>query len=300
MRPARAALLLASAAALAAAAACSSASDPGEAPPGPDGSAPAPDAAPDPPDGAAGDAADLDASYPYEPPLPAPAAVIAALSNKPYVEVDCKPTTYPGWPFEAQACTYGANLKVTVANPSPERVAAWIVESSTLIPPLDALRTKDPARWEQGLVVIARNVIGQSSRIFPLTGQIDEGAVYRFEKGVTRTCTTGCFCRVNSTPRDVYCAWAAAARGEDEKACLAKYGTRTYTAAWADHCLDVHRAAWNRNANDHFRARAHGAAAFLAAELGKDAGAPDAAAKDAGAGEGAAVVAALARYYPGP
>lgn len=298
MRALRAGVVLA--AAIAVGAACASSDDGGGGLLGADAAAPAVDGASGPADAGGDGAGDLDASYPYEPPMAAPASLVAALSNKPYVEVDCKPTTYPGWPFEAQVCTYGASLKVTVANPSPERVAAWIVESSTLIPPLDALRTKDPARWEEGLVVIARNVIGQSSRIFPLTGQIDEGTVYRFEKGVTRTCTTGCFCRINSTPRDVYCAWAAASRGEDEKACLAKYGTQTYTAAWADHCLDVHRAAWNRNQNDHFRARAHGAALFLAAELGKDAGAPDAAAKDAGAGEGAAVVAALKRYYPGP
>jgi len=237
----------------------------------------------------AADAADAVAPLPpgWEAPLPAPAAVVAALTYKPYVEESCAPTTYPGWPYEALACTYGGGLAVTVANPSPERVAAWIVDAASTIPHVAALAARDRARYEAALVVIAKNVTGQSTRIFPLTGQVREDKVYRFEKGVTRTCVSGCYCRINSLERTGYCAYVAAHGGEAEAACRARLGASGFTAAWADQCLANHAAAWIKNRNEHFRARLWGVGKALASSL------PPPAAADP-----ARVVEALARELP--
>lgn len=223
----------------------------------------------------------------WEAPLPAPAAVVAALTYEPYVERSCVPTTYPGWPYEALACTYGDGLRVTVANPSPERVAGWIVDAAAMIPHVAALAGRDRARYEAALVVIAKNVTGQSTRIFPLTGQVLEDKVYRFEKGVTRTCVSGCYCRINSLDRGGYCAYAAAHGGEPEGACRARLGTSGFTAAWADQCLANHAAAWIKNENGHFRARLWGVGKALVASLPP----PDVA-------DPARVVEALARELP--
>ncbi len=193
-------------------------------------------------------------------PLPAdlPASLVAKLSVKPYVEDSCVDATYTGFPYPGvKQCTYNGGLKVTVANPAPGRVAAWIVDSATLIDTVASLKTRDPASYEAALLIIAGNVLGQSSRIFPLTGQVDEGTVYTFEKGVTKTCTTGCFCRINSTSRQMWCSYAAGVRGEVEADCLARFGTQTFTATWADFCLANHVSAWPKNRNETFRARAY-------------------------------------------
>lgn len=202
-------------------------------------------------------------------PVPAnlPAAVVAKLSLKPYVEDKCVPATYPGFPYPAQSCTYYNGLQVVVADPPADRVAAWIVESAEYIDTLKSLKTRDTASYEAALVVIAANVMGQSSRIFPLVGQIDEGTVYKFKNGVTSTCSTGCFCRINSTSRQMWCAYAAATQGDNEQACLTRYGTQTFTDAWADKCLENHAASWMKNHNENFRARAFVANKTLATQF---------------------------------
>lgn len=205
----------------------------------------------------------------FEPlPTDLPAALVAKLSVKPYVEETCVDATYTGFPYPGvKQCTYNGGLKVTVADPIPGRVAAWIVDSATLIDTVASLKTRDPASYEAALLVIAGNVLGQSSRIFPLTGQVDEGTVYTFEKGVTKTCTTGCFCRINSTSRQMWCSYAAAVRGEVEADCLARFGTQTFTTSWADFCLANHVAAWPKNRNETFRARAYVANTTLKARF---------------------------------
>ncbi len=232
--------------------------------------------------------AGFDASSPPHVIASVPASLVQALSPKPYVEEQCTPATFPGFPYPALRCTYGANLVVTVADPPPERVARWIVESSYVIASLAGLEKRDSPSWEAGLVVIARNVIGQSSRIFPLDGQVREDKVYTFLKGVTRTCSTGCYCRINSTSRQEWCAFAAATKGENEANCLATYGTATFTEAWANKCLANHAAAWEKDVNDNFRARAFVANQTMARRFPN----PDTAV-------GADVVTALKELFPG-
>jgi len=226
------------------------------------------------------------------PPLDVPASLVKALGGKSYVEESCQSTTYPGWPYAAQKCTYQTNLVVTIANPDADRVARWIVEASSLIVALDALHTRDRASWEQGLAVIAAHTIGQSSRIFPLAGQIFEnGTVYTFERGVTSTCSTGCYCRINSTSRAQWCKYAADVLKTEpvEADCLAKYGqtTSTLTDPWLSHCLDNHVASWTADRNEHYRAQAWAANAMLAAKI-----------KDPTTATGADVIAALKLAYP--
>jgi hypothetical protein len=201
----------------------------------------------------------VDAGLEAGPPLDVPESLVKALRVKPYVEESCQPTTYEGWPYAAQKCTYYKGLVVTVANPDPERVARWIVEASSLIPALAALHTRDRASWEAGLLRIAKHTLGQSSRIFPLQGQIDEGTVYTFERGVTKTCGKGCYCRINSTSRQQWCAYAAnVLKTEVESTCLSKYGqtTNKLTEAWLARCLDNHVASWASDSNEHYRAQA--------------------------------------------
>jgi len=186
-----------------------------------------------------------------------PGSLVTALDVKPYVEQDCKPATFDGWPFQALKCTYNGGLKVTVADPSPELVAQWIVDASQMIPALWAQKTKDPNQWKKGLKVFSSHVLYQSSRIFPLEGQVDEGTIYIFDKGVTAGCSTGCFCRINSLMRQQWCAYADDLLGiQKESECLALYSTTQWTDEWAEHCLDNHRAAWTMLQNQHFRAMA--------------------------------------------
>ena len=226
------------------------------------------------------------------PPLDVPASLVKALGGKSYVEESCQSTTYPGWPYAAQKCTYQTNLVVTIANPDADRVARWIVEASSLIAALDALHVRDRASWEQGLAVIAAHTIGQSSRIFPLAGQIYEnGTVYEFERGVTSTCSTGCYCRINSTSRAQWCKYAADVLKTEpgEADCLAKYGQTTsmLTDPWLSHCLENHVASWTADRNEHYRAQAWAANAMLAAKIA-----------DPSTAKGADVIAALKLAYP--
>jgi hypothetical protein len=226
------------------------------------------------------------------PPLDVPASLVKALGGKSYVEESCQSVMYPGWPYAAQKCTYQTNLVVTIANPEPDRVARWIVEASSLIAALDALHTRDRASWETGLAVIAAHTIGQSSRIFPLEGQIFEnGTVYAFERGVTSTCTTGCYCRINSTSRPQWCKYAALVLKTEaaEADCLSKYGqsTSTLTDPWLAHCMVNHIASWMSDRNEHYRAQAWAANATIAMKI-----------TDPMTATGAAVIAALKLAYP--
>jgi hypothetical protein len=225
-------------------------------------------------------------------PLDVPASLVTALGGKTYVEESCQSVMHPGWPYAAQKCTYRTSLVVTLANPEPDRVAHWIVEASSLIDALEALHTRDRAGWEAGLKVIAAQTIGQSSRIFPLAGQIFEnGTVYAFERGVTSTCSTGCYCRVNSTSRPQWCKYAVSVLKTEpaEADCLAKYGqsTSTLTDPWLAHCLDNHIASWTSDRNEHYRAQAWAANAIVAAKV-----------KDPMTATSAAVIAALKLAYP--
>jgi hypothetical protein len=254
--------------------------------------APAPEAAPPPPAPTATTPVDAGPPEAAPPPLDVPASLVKALGGKTYVEESCQSVTYPGWPHPAQKCTYQNGLVVTIANPEPDRVAHWIVEASSLIVALDALHTRDRASWEAGLAVIAAHTIGQSSRIFPLAGQIYEnGTVYKFERGVTSTCGAGCYCRINSTSRQQWCKYATDVLKTEpvEADCLAKYGqtTSTLTDPWLSHCMDIHAASWTIDRNEHYRAQAWAANAIVAAKI-----------SDPMTATGAAVIAALKVAYP--
>jgi hypothetical protein len=90
--------------------------------------------------------------------LTVPASLLKALQGTPYVEQDCGPGTYDGWPYAARKCTYsagGITTTVTVANPSPEQVAAWIVDASTFIPALWNLKWISPSHYADGVIEIA-------------------------------------------------------------------------------------------------------------------------------------------------
>jgi len=195
----------------------------------------------------------------------APASVVAMLDELPYVEGSCQPTTYPGWPHEAKRCSYssgGVDAEVTTATPSPERVATWIVDASQEIPALWELRTTDPAAWEEGLGMIARAVMIQSGRIYPLEGDVVENLGdgyerYYFVNGVTYTCGSGCYCRINSLHRTEWCAWQAHVGADSYDGCIGQVGSSGYTEAWGGQCLSNHVAAWQSARNEHFRARAY-------------------------------------------
>jgi hypothetical protein len=196
--------------------------------------------------------------------LVVPASLVAALDDTPYVEQSCKSTTWSGWPYAARKCTYTSGpmtTSVTVANPSPERVAKWIVDSAGFIPTLWKLRTSSPANWEKGLIAIAGFVMGQSSRIFPLEGGIIEnmgsGYVnYPFDRGVAVGCSSGCYCRINSIHRTEWCGYREFLGAASYSACISQVGASGLTDAWGDECLQNHVAAWKADANQHFRAKA--------------------------------------------
>lgn len=231
-------------------------------------------------------------SAPAPSPLDVPASLVKRLGGVTYVEGNCQSVTYPGWPNEAQKCTYQNGLVVTIANPPADRVARWIVEASSLIAALDELHVRDRASWETGLNVIAAHTIGQSSRIFPLAGQVYEnGTAYVFERGVTSTCTTGCYCRINSTSRPQWCKYAVnvLATEPTEDACLSKYGQAqgTLPEAWLAHCMSNHIASWTSDRNQDYRAQAWAANTTLAAKIA-----------DPKTAKGADVIAALKTAYP--
>lgn len=194
-----------------------------------------------------------------------PASLIDTIDSTPYVEQDCRPATYPGWPYSAEECTYtadGQTATVVVANPSADRVGRWIVDSATYIPALAALRDTDPGAYEDGLSAIGLAMLYQSSRIFPLTGIIIEppsictNGRCPFDDGVSNPCSSGCYCRINSLHRTEWCAYQAGL-GMSEDACFAAVGTSGHTEGWAAQCLQNHADSWTSDANEHFRARAY-------------------------------------------
>ena len=205
-----------------------------------------------------------DGAIVVRPPLPVPAALLRALSATPYVEQSCRPTTWRTWPYPALRCTYNAGIVVTVADPTPARVGAWIVDAAEQIAAVSSLRTRDPAGYVGILVRIAQHTMSQSSRIFPLEGNIEESVVQPFLEGVTygvntsdaRHCAT-CYCRINSTTRDQWCAYVAGTTSTTNAACLASYGGSSgWNDAWAAHCLANHQASWTAASNPHYRAQA--------------------------------------------
>jgi hypothetical protein len=193
-----------------------------------------------------------------------PAELIDALDATPYVEGDCVDVDHPGWPYAAQRCDYSAgplSTTVVVANPAPRRVARWLIDAAGVMPVFDRLRETNRDTWVAGLAIMARQVMNQSSRIFPLEGGIIEnmgdGYIdYPFLHGVTDGCSTGCYCRINSLHRTEYCSYQAGMDRETEDTCLARVGERALTEAWGEVCQGNHERSWDSDVNEHFRARA--------------------------------------------
>jgi hypothetical protein len=153
----------------------------------------------------------------------------------------------------------GIDAEVVVHNPDPERVAGWIVDASAYAPVIERLYDTDRAAWEQALVLIARHTRNQSSRIFPVSGEVveqldDTPKAYRFDRGVVTPCEAGgCACRINSLKPAALCNFRAAMR-QDGEACRRELGGPRGDAAWRAQCQKNHEAAIGRHANEHYRA----------------------------------------------
>ena len=207
------------------------------------------------------------ASEPSEPAQPPPDDLVKCVDAKPYVEGTCSATTVEGWPHPAQACSYSSpigTLSVTVANPSAPMVATWIVDAGDSIPAIAHLKDSDPPSYLRALQSVAAALMIQSSRIFPIRGDIGENlgggyVAYPFTKGVTKPCPTGephCYCRINSLSRADYCAYQNFLGQETIAACRNRVGYgQGATDAWLDECIGNHAAAWDTATNPHIRAQ---------------------------------------------
>ncbi len=191
-----------------------------------------------------------------------PAKVLELFASRPYVEGRCTPDPiHEG----AQSCRYRVmetDGEVVTLTPTPERAARWIVDASSYAAPIDALFERDRARWEAALLLLARHVKNQSSRIFPLAGTIVEDLgqgprAFGFDRGVVTPCVEGgCACRINSLKPAALCRYRDALGLEPDATCRARIGGPTGVEAWRDTCLANHRGALVADANEHFRAAA--------------------------------------------
>lgn len=187
-----------------------------------------------------------------------PPKVLEMLAPKPYVEVDCKPEG------DGKRCSYstlGLSAEVLVVDPTAEQVARWIVDAAAFAEPLEALRESDRKAWEKGVLAFARHVRMQSSRIFPMKGDIVEdmggGAkAYAFDRGVVTPCEKGrCRCRINSLTARAFCRFEEAMGGAFE-ACVSRYDGPSGDEPWRARCAENHTRAMQSLHNDHFRAKA--------------------------------------------
>ena len=214
--------------------------------------------------GEGGDGGGATADPPLDPP---PSELVKCLDAKPYVEGQCSPTTVDGWPHAAQACTYKTpigTLAVTVADASAEQVATWIMDAGDSILAIAHLKASDPASYLRALQSVAAALMIQSSRIFPIAGDVGEDMgggyiAYPFTKGVTKPCPSGephCYCRINSLSRGDYCAYQAFLGTETAAECRTRVGYgKGATDAWLNECIGNHAAAWDNPTNQHIRAQ---------------------------------------------
>lgn len=155
----------------------------------------------------------------------------------------------------------GVAAEVTIANPSAERVAEWVFDAATYAKPLEAFRTTHPAIWLRGVSAFMTHIKHQSSRIFPIDGDIVEDLGtgpqrYTFDRGVVTPCDRGnCRCRINSLTVGAYCRYRES-QGDDRQACVVRYEGKDGDEAWRSACRDNHARALEQPFNEHFRARA--------------------------------------------
>ena len=203
------------------------------------------------------------AAPPRPTPPPLPSALPAIVARKPYVEERCAPAPTLSFPA-AQHCKYevmGVAAEVTIANPSAERVAEWVFDAAAYVKPLEAIRATHPEIWLRGVTLFMTHIKQQSSRIFPIDGEIVEDLGsgpkrYAFDRGVVTPCDRGnCRCRINSLTVGAYCRYRES-RGDDKAACVERYEGNQGDQAWRDACRDNHARALEQPYNEHFRARA--------------------------------------------
>ncbi len=189
-----------------------------------------------------------------------PASLLKVLETQPYVEVACKPVEELGF-SDAKKCSYtamGVEAEVVVANPSAETTARWLMDAARSCAPLESIRLSHPEAWERGVRAFARHLRLQSSRIFPLRGDIVEDLgdgphAFGFDRGVVTPCLKGsCRCRINSLTSSALCRFRAS-RGEDKDACTK---TLSEDEAWRIQCVENHRSALSSGSNEHLHARA--------------------------------------------
>jgi hypothetical protein len=192
-----------------------------------------------------------------------PSALAAVVARKPYVEERCSPAASPQF-ADAQRCRYevmGVAAEVTIANPSAERVAEWVFDAVSHVGPLEALRESHPEIWLRGATLFMTHIKQQSSRIFPIEGDIVEDLGegprrFAFDRGVVTPCDRGnCRCRINSLTVGAYCRYRES-KGDDKRACVERYEGSAGDEAWRNACRDNHAQALAQPFNEHFRARA--------------------------------------------
>ncbi len=192
------------------------------------------------------------------------APLTRALATKPYVEERCEPAAHPVF-AKAKRCRYavmGLAAEVLVDNPDPARVVQWATDAASYVAPLDALRLSHPAAFREGVLAFVLHVKHQSSRIFPIAGEIVEdlggGATrYGFDRGVVSPCDKGnCRCRVNSLTPGAWCRFADHLGEETRAACLERYEGTQGDERWRERCANNHQLSLDQAHNPHFRAKA--------------------------------------------
>jgi hypothetical protein len=193
------------------------------------------------------------------PPEPIPKAVLAELAPTPYVEERCEPDPESPRARRCQYTTLGVAAEVVVENPTAEETARWFLDAARSCEPLEAFREHDPTSWARGVLAFAKHTRRQSSRIFPVRGQIVEDLgdgphAFGFDRGVVSPCEKGtCRCRINSLTAPALCRYRETLGG-DRAGCLEALSS---DEAWRTQCVENHRRALATGVNEHLRARAH-------------------------------------------
>jgi hypothetical protein len=208
---------------------------------------------------AAGPASASSDPSPPTPPEPIPRALLAELSPTPYVEERCEPDSSSPRARRCRYTTLGVTAEVVVENPTAEEAARWFLDAARSCEPLEAFRETEPATWVRGVLAFAKHTRRQSSRIFPLRGEVVEDLgdgphAFGFDRGVVAPCEKGtCRCRINSLTSAALCRYREVLGG-DLARCLEALSS---DEAWRTQCVENHRNALATGVNEHLHARAH-------------------------------------------
>jgi hypothetical protein len=103
--------------------------------------------------------------------------VAACMRAQPYVEESCKTSSFPGWPFDAQDCSYSSpigTLHVTVADAPAERVAAWVLNATMTVPWTADLQSAHPGAFLQVQKILAVDVMFQRCGVAQLALMVSD------------------------------------------------------------------------------------------------------------------------------